>query len=282
MRVVVYGRPECGALGFIAEGFQARGHSVIFREDRSAYKRKYVEADKFDLAITDGLRAPMDLMRDEYRDAGLPVLVTDLGYTRKRVPSYFQVGLYQINWLPPFDCPEDRLEHLGLLIEPRKHGDHIVIAGQKAYDAQHYMSHDELTAMYQSWVDEIRRHTDRSIIFRPHPRSYDMRLQGVEHDIPSDRQDGGLPELLNNAHCLVTYNSTAATEALIQGVPVFCMGPAQALPLANTVFSEIEEPFFPSRDQLTAHLAKVAYAQWTADELASGEAVDFITERMLT
>lgn len=281
MRTVVYGREECGALGFIAEGFRVLGHSVDFREDRSAYKRKYLEADKFDIAITDGLRAPMDLMRDEYREAGLPVLVTDLGYTRNRNPSYFQVGVHEINWLPSFDCPPDRLEKLEILLEPRKHGEYVVIAGQKAYDAQHYMGHDELTAMYQRWVAEIQRNTDRPIIFRPHPRSHDMRLKGVEHDIPTNTKNGGLAELLNNAHCLVTYNSTSATETLIQGVPVFCKGPAQALPLANTDFYDIETPFFPSRDQLTAHLAKVAYAQWTADELASGEAVEFLLSRVL-
>jgi hypothetical protein len=119
MRVVIYGPESCGALGFMAEGARARGHHVLFREDRQAYKRNYVEADKFDLAVTDGLREPMDLMRDEYKATGLPVLVTDLGFFRCR-PGY-QVGLWQLNWLPDFECPSDRFDSLNIQLKDRVH-----------------------------------------------------------------------------------------------------------------------------------------------------------------
>lgn len=281
MRIVVYGAGNLGALGFIAEGFLALGDQVWFREDRQAYKRKYVEADKFDLAITDGLRAPMDLMRDEYKEVGLPVLVTDLPYIRQNDEPFWQIGQYRLNWLPDFDCPADRLNSLPVELLPRKSGEYIVIAGQKPEDAQHYMDEVTLQHMYQQWVDEISLHTDRTIVFRPHPRCQAMRLEGVEHDIPTDKKNGGLPALLENAHCLVAYNSTSITEAIMAGVPCFAMGDAQALPLCNTDLSQIESPQFPSDPVRHQHFCRVAYSQWSAAELQSGEAVQFYKDKVI-
>lgn len=275
MRVVIYGPESCGALGFMAEGARARGHHVLFREDRQAYKRNYVEADKFDLAVTDGLREPMDLMRDEYKATGLPVLVTDLGFFRCR-PGY-QVGLWQLNWLPDFECPSDRFDSLNIQLKDRVPGDNIVITGQKPGDASHNMDEAELTSMYQGWVDKVRQHTDRPIVFRPHPRAKHMRLEGegVSHDIPSNAQDGGYPELLENAHAVLTHVSTSGTEALIAGVPVFCSPEAQYAPVANLDWSKIESPYFPERETLYNHFCKVAYAQWTAEEVRGGQCFEF-------
>lgn len=280
MRVIAYGRPGNGGLGFLAQGFESLGHTIEWHEDRGAYKKNYVVPNS-DVALTDGLRAPMNLMRDEYTAQGKPVLVTDLGFLRAG-KGHLQCGLNGLNWMPDFWCPPDRFYSLGLEMKPRKTGDYIVIAGQKGYDAQHYMSHDRLTGMYQYWVDQIRSKTDRPIIFRPHPKSYDMRLNGVEHDIPTDHKNGGLPELLENAHCLVAFNSTACTEAILAGVPVFCDRSAQAAPLGNIGFGDIEDPYFPDDDTRLDHFSRVAYAQWTGAELSSAEVVQWYIDNVLS
>lgn len=280
MHIVIYGRPGNGGLGFLAEGFSALGHTIEWHEDRAAYKKNYV-IPRADMAMTDGLRAPMNLMRDEYNAAGKPVLVTDMGFIRTD-HGHLQCSLNGLNWMPDFDCPHDRFNDLGVNLKPRVRGDYIVIAGQKAYDAQHYMDHKQLTELYQGWVDQIRERTDRKIIFRPHPRSHDMRLKGVEHDIPTNTRNGGLPELLQKAHCLVAYNSTACTDALIAGVPVFCHKSAQASPLGNIGFDNIEKPFFPAKAERLKHFSKVAYAQWTGRELATPEVCKWYIDNAIT
>lgn len=274
MKVGVYGPASLGALGFLPQAFESLGHRLYWREDRGAYKPNYTE--DFDLVITDGLRPPMDLMRDEYRAKGIPVIVTDLGYVRRDL-GYMQVGIDRLNWLPDFECPADRWDALGVELQPRKHGDYILITGQKPGDGSHGMSDTQLWKLYAGWVEEIRQHTDREIVFRPHPFARDMGLEGVLIDKPSDKKSGGLAEAIEGAHCVVTYNSTSGTDALIAGVPVFCHESAQYADLGNSDFAVIEEPYFPD-DRLT-HFHKVGYSQWQVQEFT--RTVEWLIQRVL-
>ena len=133
--------------------------------------------------------------------------------------------------------------------------------------------------MYSEWVQEIKQYTDRDIVFRAHPKYPNMTVEGAKTDTPTDINSGGLKEAINGAHCVVTYNSTSGTDALINGVPVFAMSDtAQFYDIANHDLSDIENPLFV--DDRLPHFSKVAYAQWTVDELKSGEALDFVMERI--
>lgn len=277
MRVVIFGSPALGGLPFLAEGLQKLGCSVTWREDRAAYKPKYAEPDLFDCAVTDGIREPMKTMCEEYTALGLPVLVMDLGYLN-RWDGYHQLGLNRLNWMPEEECPSDRFYRLGIDLKPQSGGDYILITGQKPYDGQHHMGPEELVAMYSDWVREIRQRTDREIVFRPHPKGYDLKVPGVTLGLPTNLTSGGLDEAIAGAHCVVTYNSTSATDALIAGKPVFCHESAQASSLANSDLSNIERPRFPSDQERQQHFNRVAYSQWLAQELESGEAAQFILE----
>jgi len=78
--------------------------------------------------------------------------------------------------------------------------------------------------------------------------------------------------LADDVHCMVTYNSIAAVEALILGKPVFTMGPNAAEPLANTDLSKIEEPIMPKADRVRQLCCNLAYNQFTPGEMVDGTA----------
>ena len=70
--------------------------------------------------------------------------------------------------------------------------------------------------------------------------------------------------------CLVTHSSTAAVEAVIAGVPVFCEPTCAAAPVGRTDL-DIENPVRPERE---AWLAALAWRQFSRDEVSSGAGLD--------
>jgi len=62
-------------------------------------------------------------------------------------------------------------------------------------------------------------------------------------------------------------------------VPAFVMAPCNAaLPVSNTDLSKIDNPWYPSRDQIEAWACHLAYAQFSNQELADGTALKILQE----
>jgi hypothetical protein len=84
--------------------------------------------------------------------------------------------------------------------------------------------------------------------------------------------------LQRDVHCMVTYNSIAAVEALILGKPVFTMGPNAAEPLANTDLKRLENPLMPVVDRVRDLCCNLAYGQFTPAEMIDGTAWRLLQE----
>ena len=82
-----------------------------------------------------------------------------------------------------------------------------------------------------------------------------------------------------DVHAVVTYNSSAATESIIAGVPVFVTAPCNAArPVSNLDLSKIETPWFPTDDERHAWACHLAYGQFHTTELMSGLAAKILQE----
>lgn len=93
----------------------------------------------------------------------------------------------------------------------------------------------------------------------------------TERPVTVRRRDASTPlaEALRDCWALVTYMSNAAVEAVLAGVPVFCLGPCAARTMGLSDLSLIESPIRPDgREQWAWNLAS---NQWTLSEIASGE-----------
>jgi len=157
------------------------------------------------------------------------------------------------------DCPTDRLKKTGIQIWPHTPGTNILLCppSQKALN---YWDVDLETWILQT-TQTIKKYTDRPIIIRE-KQSRHIRTN----------EDTMEMALSRDVHCLVTYNSIAAVEALIYGKPVFTMGPNAAEPLANKDLSKIESPYMPNKLKVKSLCANLAYNQFTPAELADGTA----------
>ena len=81
-----------------------------------------------------------------------------------------------------------------------------------------------------------------------------------------------------DVHCLVTFNSIAATEALLYGKPAFTLGPNAAQSLCYNSLALIETPKIPTLDEVEEWAAHLSYCQFTPEEIASGFAWKILNE----
>jgi len=125
-------------------------------------------------------------------------------------------------------------------------------------------------------INQIKQHTDRKIIVRPHPRSpFKKQIAGAIIEIP--KKISGTYDDFNinyNYHSVVNFNSGPAVQSAIQGVPIVCDSSSLAYPVSD-ILSNIETPTLPDR---TDWFLKLCHTEWTVDEIMQGIPLDRIKE----
>jgi len=140
--------------------------------------------------------------------------------------------------------PDDRWKHLQYPIEKRKQGRHILLVTPSEKPCKFYNIDRDL------WVEQtislIKKHTDRPIVVRDKA----PRQQRVVKTIFDDLKD---------CHALVTYQSIAAVESVLYGVPAFTAAPTAADPVCDKDLSLIENPTLQDEDKIYKWACHLAY-----------------------
>lgn len=184
-----------------------------------------------DVTVVWGLARGAPEIIEKAEKAGDPWFYVDHGYVKRgHTHGYYRVTYrgFQKTWVE--DRPEDRWEALGTPLRPWKTGSDVVIVPPSA--------------------------TVRAL-FGP------VTLpQGVE-----SKKDGKpVPEKFPNARVVVTWNSVAAVEAAIAGIPCVVYGESAAKPIASPSIDDIRTP------DRQAWANSLAYAQFTLKEMEAGTA----------
>lgn len=176
------------------------------------------------------------------------------------------------NMTPRYDLPDDRFKRIadysGLLKFQgwKKLDGPILVVTPSAKPCNFYgIDRDRWVA---ETVAEIKKHTDRPIIIRD---------KGLRRERLGDNS---VPAQLirDNVHCLVTYNSIAATEAISTGVPAIALAPGAADELCTKKISDIETPYYPDEEKVHAWQNWLAYCNYETKELENGTALGIIEE----
>lgn len=155
------------------------------------------------------------------------------------------------------DRPDDRWRRLAYPIHNRKSGNHILLVTPSEKPCKFY-GIDRDTWVKET-VTEIKKHTDRPIRIRDKA----PRTQRINRTIFED---------LDNCHALVTYQSIAAVESVLYGVPAFTLAPTAADPVCDKDLSLIETPTVQDSDKIYKWACHLAYGQFHIDELKDGSA----------
>jgi len=123
----------------------------------------------------------------------------------------------------------------------------------------------------KAWVEQVinqlKELTDRPIEIRLKPHRSERVISNPLETALAD-----------NIHCLITYNSIAALEALMYGIPAISLGPNCASVLCNTELSQIEDLNKPTEDEMYTLLKHLSYCQFTKDEMMNGCAWDILND----
>lgn len=247
--------------------------------------------------------------------SGKPKLVMESPMFRSvKNPEKRKSGLYRLGWnsyqyheadynnknSPPdrwnWLCKEYGIERN----DWKSNGEHILLLLQKPGDSS--LNNLFVKYGYRSYwawaedqVKEIRKHTDRKIIIRPH---INQQQNGYNHatDISSRYSNcfvsenyqwnpdfgasggSGLQKDLENAWCSVIYNSLSGVESVLSGTPVIALDKgAMCWPVAHHKLSNIEN--LNRNIDIDQWLYDCAYTTWTGDEFHSGKVWEHLKPR---
>ena len=215
-----------------------------------------------------------------------PTIVLEVGGINRG--TTWKVGLNGINrnaYFGPCGNNDDRHRLLGLSLKPwRTHGEYILICGQHDKSLQ-WQGMPSMSTWVMNTIDAIRAHTDRPIVFRPHPRCplphiekefKNVYRQEPQHVINTyDDFDMGF----DNVWTTISYSSNPGIHSIINGVPAF-VGPASlAYDVGNDIdfLHDIEAPLMLDRTQW---LNDYAHTEWTIEEISQGIPLNRLTNRL--
>ena len=168
---------------------------------------------------------------------------------------------------PIVERPTDRLKRIGFNYKKFTNGKKILICPPSEKVMLLWGQPDPETWVNQV-VTELKKYTDRPIEIRLKPNRTDRISSNTIEEALAD-----------NVHCLVTYNSIAATEALMNGKPAIALGPNAANVLCNTKLSEVERLNKPDKDTMHAFMAHLSYCQFSRQEMMNGYAWDIVNDQ---
>ena len=266
--------------------FDAFAHSVVSSGSTVCNSSDYDAADVHVIwsVLFHGRMARNRSVWDYCQRAGKPVIVLEVGGI-KRGPTW-KVGLNGINrnaFLGNEGNNDSRAQELGLAVDAwRKDGEFILIAGQHDRSLQ-WQNQPNTSAWFLQIYNQIRKHTDRPIIFRPHPRcrvpAIELGLRSVYRQDPQ-HIDGTYDDFdisFDNIWATVNYSSNPGIHSVIAGVPSFVSNLSLAYPVANDIdfLHDIENPLIPNRTQW---LNDYAWTEYTIEEIAQGIPLNQLTD----
>lgn len=199
--------------------------------------------------------------------AGRDYFYIDTGYfgnVRKKFYHRITKNAMQ-NIGPIIERPFDRLEQVGWRKKKFRPGRNILVCPPSA------KAMSAFGLNLEKWIEEtiatIKQHTDRPVVIR-------QKVSRRERSSTDTMEMA----LANDVHCLVTYNSIAASEALLLGKPAFALGPNAAHQLCLSDLTKIEKPYIPSLDELSLWAAHLAYCQFSEAEMRDGTAWKILNE----
>lgn len=123
----------------------------------------------------------------------------------------------------------------------------------------------------QTWIDNTTASIKKYSNFPIEIREKGSRVyRNFEYSI-YDAFDTGV-------YATVCFNSIAAVESILYGIPAFVSVPCAASPLANTDLANLPNPWRPSGEQILEQCQNLAYGQFTVDEIADGTAWRILNE----
>lgn len=213
-----------------------------------------------------------------YRSHGKPVIVAEVGgLVRDKTWRLSANGINRSAIFPSVKLDPDRPRKLGLDLQPWHDGKYVLICGQHEKSEQ-WRGMPSMDDYYKQTVLAVRKHTDRPIIIRSHPRYREnlffkidqefYQSHGVEWNAPkhikNTKDSYDLESLLQECHCVISHSSNSGLTAIMSGTPAIVSKESLAYGMATDDLSRIESLPRPDREQW---LIELSHKEWFQEEL---------------
>jgi|TARA_R110000823_G_scaffold247560_3_gene371313 hypothetical protein len=259
--------------------FDAFAHSIISSGHSVSYNDPACDINVIWSVLFRGTMAGNQTVWEQKK----PTIVLEVGGIHRG--TTWKVGLNGINRSAYFGEPgndNSRAIQLGLACAPwRKDGEFILICGQHNKSVQ-WQGMPDMQQWLTTTVQEIRKHSKRPIIFRPHPRcnvSVGNNNIIIQHPVKIKGSYDDYDMQFNNIHATVSYSSNPGIHSILAGVPAFVGTNSLAYDVANDIdfIHDIENPLMPERTQW---LNDYAHTEFTIEEIAQGIPLNYLTSNI--
>ena len=260
-----------------ADSLVAAGHDVVWNNPVS-------DVDVIWSVLWNGRMASNKNIWERNLAQSKPTVVLEVGGIKRG--TTWKVGLNGINRDAFFgDGGNDsrRSDLLNLRLKPwRTDGKYILIAGQHEKSEQ-WRNQPRMSQWVMDTIENIQAHTDRPIIFRPHPR---CRLETIERQYKNVyRQEprqivGSYDDFdmgFNDIYCTVSWTSNPGIHSVIEGIPAYTSSSSLAWDVSIKSLTNIDNPPLHDRQQW---LNDYAYTEWTVEEISQGLPLKRLTSRL--
>lgn len=215
----------------------------------------------------------------QFRSQNKPVIVAEVGgLIRDTTWRLSANGITRSAIFPRIEkLDQGRPKKLGLELKPWHDGKYVLICGQHE-KSQQWANMPGMDDYYKQTVLEIRKHTDRPIVIRSHPRyrenmffkidSEFYRSHGVEWNAPKQIRNTydsfDLETMLPHCHCVISHSSNSGLSAILAGTPAIVSKESLAYDMATDDISQIENLPKPDRTQW---LIELSHKEWLEGEL---------------
>lgn len=232
-----------------------------------------------DVLVTWNRYGHVQQIADRFEAEGGTVIAAENGYlnpgggnpkfdAHEGVHGYYALALHGHNGSGKWPIGDgSRWMALGIELKPwRMDGGHILVCPNRTFGSREMEPPPNWTLDVE---DLLRRATKREIRIRPHPGN--------------SRPARTLEQDLEGAWACVIWASSAGVHALINGIPVFQTAPSWICTGAASLnLNMIEDPAM-DYERREGALHRMAWAQWTVDEIARGAPFKLLlNERKLT
>lgn len=216
---------------------------------------------------------------DYYKDKAKILVIEVGGLLRNQT---WRMGIGGINSVADFatddvdHVDDSRVRKLGITMQPWRRigeGGPIIICLQNTKSEA--WTGGPLEVWLQDTLEHVRSQSHRPILVRQHPRHKSniklllTKFPNVQEDTPNFIK-GDIVDFKNkleNAYCVINYNSNPAVEAVLAGVPVMVHESSLCREVGNPLNGDINVLKQFDRQHW---LNKLSYSEWFVDEIKKG------------
>lgn len=236
--------------------------------------------------LWNGRMASNKIIWERNQKESKPTIVLEVGGIQRG--TTWKVGLNGINrdarW--PMAIGSGRADVLGLFLKPwRTKGSSILICGQHDKSLQ-WQGMPSMSNWVMNTIESVRKHTDRDIIFRPHPRcplpDIEREFKNVFRQSPN-KTLGSYDDYdidYSNIWATISYSSNPGIHSILNGVPAFVSTHSLAYDVGNDIdfLHDIENPLMPDRENW---LNDYAWTEFTIEEISQGLPLKRLTSKLI-